>query len=159
MFWENLHIWRFPYYINKPSLFPTGLQLFKRGHFHIFSLSYNLTPDDLYLEMWPLTSSTYEGSHFASMTQLWLKSIMLKIEPNVNLFSQQQQTADNRGQSHPHVSFLLRQATQKWYMLWLTGVFLYFWRVLKIFLNLRLSLIVPLFWRYSFHFDTSDYNI
>ena len=29
-------------------------------------------------------------------------------------------------------------------MLWLTGVFLYLWRVLKIFLNPRLSLIVPL---------------
>ena len=27
------------------------------------------------LDMWPLTSSTNEGSHVASMTQLWLKSI------------------------------------------------------------------------------------
>ena len=33
---------------------------------------------------------------------------------------------------------------KKWYMLWLKGIFLYFWRVLKIFLNPRLSLIVPL---------------
>ena len=33
---------------------------------------------------------------------------------------------------------------KKLYMLWLTGIFLYFWRVLKIFLNPRLSLIVPL---------------
>ena len=27
------------------------------------------------LDIWPLTSSTNEGSHVASMTQLWLKSI------------------------------------------------------------------------------------
>ena len=27
------------------------------------------------LDMWPLTSSTNEGSHLASMTQVWLKSI------------------------------------------------------------------------------------
>ena len=42
-------IWRFPYYINKPRLVQIGLQLFKWGHFHIFSVSYNLTSDDL----WP----------------------------------------------------------------------------------------------------------
>ena len=42
---------------------------------------------------------------------------MWKIEPNVNLFSQQTTTTtptdNNRGQSDPYVSFLLRQATQK----------------------------------------------
>ena len=121
-----MNIWRFPYYINKPSLVPIGLQLFKWGHFHIFSLSYNLTSDDLWpwyvtfdcmniwrfpyfinksslvpidiqlfkwghfhilvylttwpqmtfdLDMWPLIASTNEGFHVASMTQLWLKSI------------------------------------------------------------------------------------
>ena len=32
---------------------------------------------------------------------------------------------------------------KKWYMLWLKGIFLYFWRILKIFLNPKLSLIVP----------------
>ena len=31
---------------------------------------------------------------------------------------------------------------EKWYMLWLTGIFLYFWRVLKSFLSLMLSLII-----------------
>ena len=36
-------------YINKPSLVQIQLQLFRWGHFHIFSLSYNLTSDDL----WP----------------------------------------------------------------------------------------------------------
>ena len=110
----------------KPSLVRFRLQLFKWGHFHIFSLSYNLTSDDLWpcyitfdcmniwrftyyiihqvwfnsdfnfsnegiftfsaylttwpqmtfdLDIWHLTSSTNEGSHVASMTQLWLKSI------------------------------------------------------------------------------------
>ena len=37
------------YHINKPSLVPIRRQLFKWGHFQIFSLSYNLTSDDL----WP----------------------------------------------------------------------------------------------------------
>ena len=46
-----MNIWRFPYYINKPSLVQIGLQFFRWGHFHIFSLSYNLTSDDL----WPWT--------------------------------------------------------------------------------------------------------
>ena len=48
------------------------------------------------LDMWPLTSLTYEGSHVASIIQLWLKSIkacgLWKLEPNVNLFSQQTTT-------------------------------------------------------------------
>ena len=35
---------------------------------------------------------------------------MQKLNSNVDLFSQQ--TSDNRAQSDPHVSFLLRQATQ-----------------------------------------------
>ena len=124
MTFDRMNIWRFPYHINKPSLVPIGFQLFKRGHFHIFCLSYNLTLDDLWpwyiwlltawtyegshiisinqfnwtstfqmrprshfqpilqldlwwplTLMWPLTSPTNEGSHVASMTQLWLKSI------------------------------------------------------------------------------------
>ena len=35
---DCMNIWRFPYFINKPSLVPIRLQLFKWGHFHIFSL-------------------------------------------------------------------------------------------------------------------------
>ena len=72
-------------------------------------------------DMWPLTSSTNEGSHVASMTQLWLKSIKAcgSYSQMLTCFHrqlQQQQTTppkDNRGQSDPYVSFLLRQATQK----------------------------------------------
>ena len=122
---DRMNIWRFPYHINESSLVQIGLQLCKWGHFYIFSLSYNLTSDDLWpwymtlnriniwkfpyciikpslvpiglhffqmrplshfqsilqlglmtfdLDMWHLTSSTNEGSHGASMTQLWLKS-------------------------------------------------------------------------------------
>ena len=37
MTFDHMNIWRFPYYINKPSLVPIGLQLFKWGNFHIFS--------------------------------------------------------------------------------------------------------------------------
>ena len=48
-------IWRFTYYINKPSLVQIRLQLFKWGHFHIFRLSYTLTSDDLWpwYDIWP----------------------------------------------------------------------------------------------------------
>ena len=46
---NSMNIWRFPYFINKPSLVPIRLQLFKWGHFHIFSLSYNLALGDF----WP----------------------------------------------------------------------------------------------------------
>ena len=49
---EHMKVSIFSYahdYINKPILVPIALQLFKCGHFYIFSLSYNLTSDDL----WP----------------------------------------------------------------------------------------------------------
>ena len=41
-----------------------------------FSAYLTLWPQMIFdLDMWPLTSSTNEGSYVASMTQLWLKSI------------------------------------------------------------------------------------
>ena len=43
-FWTHEHM-----KVPKPSLVQIGLQLFKWGHLHIFSLSYNLTSDNL----WP----------------------------------------------------------------------------------------------------------
>ena len=46
---DLMNMWRFPHYINKPSLVPIGLQLFKWGEFYILSPSNNLTSDDL----WP----------------------------------------------------------------------------------------------------------
>ena len=124
-------------YINKPSLVPTELQLFKWGHFHIFSLSYNLTSDDLW--PWYMTFDCMNIWRFLYYinNQVWFKSDhnftneaiftfsaylstwpqVWKVEPNVNPFhnKQQQQTTstdNNRGQSDPYVSFLLRQATQ-----------------------------------------------
>ena len=76
MTFDGMNTWRFQNYIDKPSLVPIGLQLFKWGHFHTFSLSYwKLDLRWPLTLMWPLTSSTNEGSHVASMTQLWLKSI------------------------------------------------------------------------------------
>ena len=124
MTFDHMNIWRFPYYINKPSLDQIRHQLFKWGHFHIFSLSYNLTSDDLWswymtfdcmniwrfphyinqvlfksdinfsneaiftfsaylttwpqmtfdLGIWPLTAWTYEGSPIISINQVWIKS-------------------------------------------------------------------------------------
>ena len=49
MTFDCIIIWRFPYYINKPRLVPIGLQFFKWGHFHIFSLFHDLISVDL----WP----------------------------------------------------------------------------------------------------------
>ena len=101
-----------PYCINKPSLVPTGLQFFKWGHFHICSVSYNLTSDDLWpsyvtsdlINKWGLPCCIYDSTVVEIHQSMW------KVEPNVNLFLQDNN--NNRGQSDPYVSFLLRQATQ-----------------------------------------------
>ena len=98
MTFDQMNIWRFPYYINKPSLVPIELQLFKWGHFHIFSLSYNLTTDDLWpwyvtfdlINKWKLPRCIYDPTLVEIHQSMW------KLEPHVNLFSQQQQqTTDN----------------------------------------------------------------
>ena len=68
-----MNIWRFPYYINKPSLVQIGLQLFK----FIFTFSAYLTtwPQMTFdLGTWPLTAWTYEGSHIIPINHVWLKS-------------------------------------------------------------------------------------
>ena len=114
---DYMNIWRFPYYINIPSLVPIGLQLFKWGHFHIFSLPYNLTLDELWpwyvtfdlINKWGFPCCIYDPTLVEIHQSMW------KVEPNVNPFSQQETTTknNNSGQSDPYVSFLLRQATQK----------------------------------------------
>ena len=74
---DLINIWRFPFYIHKPSLVPIGLQLFKgdpKNKFLIFNLSSNLTSDDLWPQYVTLTSSTSEGSHFTSINQVWSQS-------------------------------------------------------------------------------------
>ena len=75
MTFDCMNIWRFPNYINTPSWVPISLRLFKWDHFHHFSLSYNLTSDDLW--PWHVTFDLikYEDSHVAFMTQFYLKSI------------------------------------------------------------------------------------
>ena len=88
-----MNIWRFTYYINKPSLVQIGLQLFKWGHFHIFSLSYNLTSDDLW--PWYLTFDLSNKWGFPCCiyepTLVEIHQSMWKIEPNVNPFHNRQQ--------------------------------------------------------------------
>ena len=100
------------------SLVPIGLQLFKWGHFHIFSLSYNLTSDDLwpwyvtfnFISKWGFPYCIYDPTLVKIHHSMWKV-----VEPNVNLYSHQQQTTNNNnsGQSDPYVLFLPRQATQK----------------------------------------------
>ena len=53
---DLMNMWRFLHFINKLSLVPMGLQLFKWGEFYILRPSYNLTSDDL----WPWYM-TFEG--------------------------------------------------------------------------------------------------
>ena len=73
---DLMNIWRFPYYTNKSSLVPIGLPTFQMKSISTFSAYLTSWPQMTFdLDMWPLTSSTNEGSHVASMTQLWLKSI------------------------------------------------------------------------------------
>ena len=89
-----MNIWRFPYYINKPSLVPIALQLFKWGHFSIFSLSYNLTSDD----HWPwyvafdLINKLGFPCCIYDPTLVKIHQSMWKLEPIVNPFSRQQTT-------------------------------------------------------------------
>ena len=109
---DHMNIWRLPYYINKPSLVPIGFQLFKWGHFHIFNQSYNLISDDLwpwyvtfnFINKWGFPCCIYDPTLVEIHQSMW------KIEPNINLFSQQT-TTYNSPQSDPYVSFLLRQAS------------------------------------------------
>ena len=73
---DHMNIWRFPHYINIPSVVQIWLQLFKWGQFHIFSLSYNLTSDDLWpwymtfdhMNIWRLTYNI----NIPSVVQIWL---------------------------------------------------------------------------------------
>ena len=85
MTFECMKIWRFTYYINKQSLVQIRLQLFKWGHFHIFSLSYNWTSDDLWswymtfdlINKWAFPCCIYDPTLVEIHQSLW------KIEPNV----------------------------------------------------------------------------
>ena len=93
MTFDRMNLQRVPYCINKPGWVPIAFQLFEWGHFHIFSLSYNLTSDDLgcdlwlhqnegpnftflaYLITWPQMTFDPMGPNVASTNQVWLKSI------------------------------------------------------------------------------------
>ena len=94
MTFDHINTWRFPYYISKPSLVPIGLKVFKWGQFNIFSLSYNLTSDDLWpwyvtfdpINKWGFPCCIYDPTLVEIHQSMW------KLEPNVNLFSQQQTT-------------------------------------------------------------------
>ena len=59
-----------------PSLVQIGLQLFKWGHFHIFSLSYNLTSDELW--PWYMTFDHMNIWRFPyyinSLNEVWFQS-------------------------------------------------------------------------------------
>ena len=84
MTFDRMNIWQFLYYINKPSLIPTELQLFKWGHFHIFSLSYNLTSYELWpwyvtfdhINKWGFPCSIYDPNLVEIHQSMW------KVEPN-----------------------------------------------------------------------------
>ena len=96
-FWPHEHV-KVLHYINKPSLIPIRLQLFKWGEFYILSPSYNLNSDDLWpwyvtfdlINQWGFPCCIYDPTLVA------IHQSMLKVEPNVNLFSQQT-TKDERG--------------------------------------------------------------
>ena len=105
--------------------FKSDFQLFKWA---IFTFSAYLTtwPQMTFdLDKWHLTSSTNDGSHVATMTQLWLKSIKVcGRQPNVNPFfhNRQQPKSSNRQQQGTKWSVCvfpakaddtIRQATQK----------------------------------------------
>ena len=114
--WPHEHMKVSILYIKKPSFVQIGLQLFKWGNFHIFSLSYNLNSDDLWpwymtfdlINKWGFPCCIYDPTLVEIHQSMW------KIEPNVNPFSQQQhqqQTTSLQGTKWSlYVSFLLRHA-------------------------------------------------
>ena len=75
-------------------------QLFKWDHFHIFSLSYNLTSDDLWpwymtfdlINKWGFPCCIYDPSLVEIYQSIW------KIEPNVNPFFTTDNEDNNRKQ-------------------------------------------------------------
>ena len=73
---DHMNIWRFPYYINKPSLVQIRFQLFKWGYFSYLLSAYLTTRPQMTfdLRIWPLTTWTYEGSHIISINQVWFQS-------------------------------------------------------------------------------------
>ena len=88
MTFDHMNIQRVPYCINKPSLVTIELQLFKWGHFHIFSFSFNLSSDDLW--PWYVTFDLINKWRFPCCiygpTLVEIHWSMWKVEPNVNLF-------------------------------------------------------------------------
>ena len=81
-----MSIWRFPYYIHKPSLVPIGLSLFKWANLIYSAYLITWTQMTFGLGMWPLTSWTYEGSHITSINQVWFQSdFMFSNETNLKL--------------------------------------------------------------------------
>ena len=76
---DLMNKWRFPYYINKPSLVQIGLQLFKWGHFQTI----------LQLDLrWPLTvvydlrlHEHYEGFHITSINHVWFQTSTFQMRP------------------------------------------------------------------------------
>ena len=102
-----------PILYHKPSLFRSNFQLFYEATF-TFSAYLATWPWMTFdLDMWPFTSTTNEGFHIASMTQLCLKSMKAcgSYSQMLTHFHCNRQTIAD-GKAIP-VSFLLRQVTQK----------------------------------------------
>ena len=93
---DHMNIWRLPYYVNKPSLVQIGLSNEPTFTFSFFTF-YNLTSDDLWpwyatfdlINEWGFPCCIYDPTLFE------IHQSMRKIEPNVNLFSQQITTDNN----------------------------------------------------------------
>ena len=87
-------------------------QLFKWGHFHLFSLSYNLTSGDLWpwymtfdlINKWGFPCCIYDPGLVEIHQSMWT------IEPNVDPFHNRQQ--QQQRETKWSLCVLLRQATQ-----------------------------------------------
>ena len=76
---DLINIWRFPCCIYDQSLVTIGHCMEKKwtnviNFTYAATFTYTSWPRMTFdLGMWPLTSLTYEGSHVASMTEVWLQ--------------------------------------------------------------------------------------
>ena len=87
MTFDHMNIWRFSYHINNQAWFQSDFNFSNEATFTFLAYLTTWPQMTFDLDMWPLTSSTNEGSHVASKAQLWLKSIkaLWKVEPNVKV--------------------------------------------------------------------------
>ena len=70
---DRINIWRFPYYINKPSLVKSDFNFSNKAIFTFLAYLTTWPQMTFDLGIWSLTAWTYEGSHIISIKEVWFQ--------------------------------------------------------------------------------------